>query len=161
MRSPAVRAALLIATLAGACLVESVAAMAADACSILSQTEVGALLGTPVNPGEPRGSRACVWHEQDLKLWRNLHLSFLSPAEFATAKSLNSPTPKTHEGGLGDEAVFIHPPGVIFNLVVKKGGTYFRVQARSNPQIGKNTTAMDLKDQELDRAIAHAVLKKL
>jgi hypothetical protein len=70
---------------------------------------------------------------------------------------------KTPESGVGDEAYFPKAKGMVFNLSVKKGGTYFRVMARSNPEAfaKTNTPAVDQKDREIDLAIARAIVKKL
>jgi hypothetical protein len=162
MRTNASTTAVIAAALAGVCLLGSAPARAADACATLSQAQVSALLGAPVKPGEPIGTLLCIWQAQDTKDQRNVHLSFLSEPMFEAAKKPNPLTPKTSESGLGDEAVFIHPKGMIFNLIVRKGGTRFRVQARSNPSFGGSySPEMDAKDQELDRAFARAVLKTL
>jgi hypothetical protein len=133
----ATRTLLIITTLAAAasaCLSVPTPARAANACSLLSPAEVGALLGTKFRPSEGAESRACGWTEQDSKQWRSVHLTQLSPEAFAMTKSANSPDPETRENGLGDEAVFIHPPEMIFNLLVRKGDTCLRIQARTNPK---------------------------
>jgi hypothetical protein len=163
MRTNAFKSALIVALTgtAGACLLGAPPAHAAGACALLSQEEVSALLGAPVNAGEPLGPNVCAWHERDTKNERNVHLSLLTEKMFVAAQTPNPLIPKTPETGVGDEAVFVHPKGMIFSLIVRKGGTYFRVQARSNPRFGANTPEMDSKDQELDRTIARAVLKKL
>jgi hypothetical protein len=70
---------------------------------------------------------------------------------------------KTPQAGLVEDAYFSKAKGMVFNLSVKKGATFFRVQTRSNPNafVKSNTGAVDQKDKEIDLAVARAVIKRL
>jgi hypothetical protein len=139
-----------------------------DACALLSQAEIGAMLGVVVDPGErlmPNEPRFCTWreHGKDPLKARNVRLSLLSDREYNIGKTPLPTVTRTPESGLGDEAYFSKAKGAVFNLSVKKGATCFRVQARSNPAalVKSNTDAIDQKDREIDLAVARAVIKKL
>jgi len=144
------------------------AAGSPDACALLSQAEIGAMLGVAVDPGErllPNEPRFCTWreHGKDPMKARNVRLSLLSDREYNIGKTPLPTVTRTPESGLGDEAYFSKAKGMVFNLSVRKGTTYFRVQARSNPEAfaKSNTDAIDQKDKEIDLAVARALIKKL
>jgi hypothetical protein len=144
------------------------AAAAPDACALLSQAEVGALLAVAVDPGErlmPSEPRFCTWreHGKNSTQARNIRLSLLSEREYEFGKTGLPTVTKTPQSGLGDDAYFSKAKGMVFNLSVKKGATFFRVQTRSNPNafVKSNTDAVDQKDKEIDLAVARAVIKKL
>jgi hypothetical protein len=157
--------ALLSATLPLASPV-ALAATPSDACALLTQEEVAAALGTPVDAGErlmPNEPRFCTWHEHGGKQARNVRVDFISEQQYQIGKTAIPSIVKTPESGLGDDAYFSKAKGMVFNLSIKKGGSYFRVMARSNAEAfaKSNDAALDEKDKEVDRAIARAILKKL
>ena len=126
------------------------------------------MLGVAVDPGErlmPSEPRFCTWreHGKDPMKARNVRLSLLSDREYNIGKTPLPTVTRTPESGLGDEAYFSKAKGMVFNLSVKKGGTFFRVMTRSNPQafVKANSDAVDQKDKEIDRSLAHAVIKRL
>ncbi len=142
------------------------AAASPDACSLLTQAEVGAALGVAVDPGErlsPTETRFCTWHEQGRKQSRNVRIDFITERQYEIGKTPIPNVIKTPEGGIGDEAYFSKARGMVFNLSVRKGTTYFRVMARSNAEafVKSNDAANDEKDKEIDRVIARALLRKL
>jgi hypothetical protein len=158
------RTALIALTLAAASLLQSPAGAASplDACALLTQAEVSAALGVDVDPGErlvPTEPRFCTWreHGKDERRARNVRISFLSEQDFKGGKPSHLEKTSTFETGIGDEAYFSKATGMVFLLSVRKGDTFFRVQARSNP----NARPADRKDQEIDRTLALALLKKL
>jgi hypothetical protein len=139
-----------------------------DACALLSREEVSAALGVEVDPGEhlvPTETRFCMWreHGRDQMQARNVRVSVLSQRDFNGARPSSLLPISTPESGIGDEAYFSKVRGMIFLLSVRKGDSYFRIQARSNPGSPDrvNMSAADRRDQEIDRAIARALLAKL
>jgi hypothetical protein len=166
-RVTAVLASATALCVATTCLHESRAAAASpDACAMLTAAEVGAALGVAVDAGErvtPTETRFCTWHEQGEKQNRNVRIDFISERQYEIGKTPLPNVVKTAEGGIGDEAYFSKAKGMVFNLSVKKGATYFRVMARSNADAfaKSNDATNDEKDKEIDRTIARAILKKL
>ena len=152
----------------GACLFSLQGAAASpDACALLGQAEVAAALGVAVGPGEhlmPTDTRFCSWHEQGNGQRRNVRVGVITDQQYHAGKTpISSLVVNTPEAGLGDEAYFSKAKGMVYNLTVKKGDRYFRVQARSNVDaLAKaNDAASDEEDKDIDRNIARAILKKL
>ncbi len=163
-------AILAMATALGAastCLPGAQAAAAAlDACSLLTSAEVAAALGVAVDAGErltPTETRFCTWHERGNQHGRNVRINFITQQQYEVGKTPVPNVVKTPESGIGDDAYFSKAQGMVFNLSVKKGTTYFRVMARSNPEafVKGNDSGIDENDKNIDRTIARAVLKKL
>lgn len=163
-------AVMIIATVlggAGACLIGSRAVAAPpDACAMLTQVEVATALGVAVGPGErlmPTDTRFCTWHEHGNDQRRNVRINFITQQQYEVGKTPLPNVVKTTEAGIGDEAYFSKAKGMVFNLSVKKGVTFFRVMARSNAQalVKANDEAIDAQDKDIDRTIARAILKKL
>ena len=161
---------LIIAALVGtgACLLSQQASAASpDACALLDQAEVSAALGVAVGPGErmtPTETRFCTWHEQGNDRRRNVRVSVITEQTYRVGQTpISSLVVNTPESGIGDEAYFSKSKGMVYVLSVKKGGNFFRVQARSNAEaLAKaNDAGNDDKDKEIDRAIARAIVKKL
>ena len=156
---------------AAACLVRSPSAGAAapaEACALLTQAEVSAALGVAVDAGQPLApteKRFCTWHEQgkDPLSGRNVEVNYLTDQQYERGKVPIEKVTKTPESGIGDDAYFSKAHGMVSVLSVKKGGTYFRISARTNPHAfsKSNTAENDEKDMEVDRAVARAILKKL
>ncbi len=152
---------------AGTCFYSSASIAASpDACGILTQAEMSALLGVAVAPGErimPTETRFCTWHEEGNGQRRNAKISFVSQQQYDAGKTPFPSVVTTTEAGIGDEAYFSKPKGMVNSLSVKKGSNFFRVAVRTNAEaFGKaNDAAIDAKDKDVDRAIARAVLKKL
>ena len=57
-------------------------------------------------------------------------MSLLTQQQFETGKTPLPNIPKSPESGIGDDAYFAKTPGLGYILSVKKGATYFRVEAR-------------------------------
>jgi hypothetical protein len=148
------------------------AAPAGDACKLLTTPEVAAALGVEVDPGAvrvPGHPEFCIWreHGQSNALARNVQLSLLTQQQFETGKTPLPNLPKTAESGIGDEAYFANTPGIGYILSVKKGATYFRVEARPIQGFSRKKGsdaeehALDEKFKTVERAIANDILKKL
>jgi hypothetical protein len=148
------------------------AAPGGDACKLLTTAQVSAALGVEVDPGTvrmPGHAEFCIWreHGQSEALARNVQLTLLTQQQYETGKTPLPKIPKTPESGIGDEAYFAKTPGIGYILTVKKGGNYFRVQARPIQGFSHNKgteaqeQALDEKYKSVERAIANDVLKKL
>jgi hypothetical protein len=148
------------------------AAAAADACQLLTAAQVSSALGVEVDPGTPsipNHPEHCIWreHGKEQTIAKNLQLSLLTDRQYEVGKTGLPSIPKTPESGLGDEAYFAKTPGIGLILTVKKGSTYFRVQARPIQGFSHNKgtpaqeQALDEKYKSVERTIAHEVLKKI
>jgi hypothetical protein len=119
-----------------AVLVSSPAFAAADACALITQTQVGAALEIPVDAGTPIGRpSACQWTGKG----RFATLTIIQPrGGKSPVESFNAGKASTMPGiivepvgGVGDEAYYVY-----FNtkersglgLVVKKGSTAFEIR---------------------------------
>jgi hypothetical protein len=119
-----------------AVLVYSPAFAAADACALITQTQVGAALEIPVDAGTPIGRpSACQWTGKG----RFATLTIIQPrGGKSPVESFNAGKASTMPGiivepvgGVGDEAYYVY-----FNtkersglgLVVKKGSTAFEIR---------------------------------
>jgi hypothetical protein len=138
-----------------------------NACALLTATEVSAVLGAPVDPGQPLTPtflQYCSFNETGKgATGRNTHISIIDEHKFALGKTPIAGIEKTPESGIGDEAYWTKAKGMVYNLSVKKGGNYFRVQSRTNKDAlaTSNTPALDEQDKAADRKLALEILKNL
>ena len=143
-----------------------------DACKLLTAPQVSAALGAEVDPGTvrlPGHPEYCIWreHGQSNALARNVQVSMLTQQQFEIGKTPLPNIPKSPESGIGGDAYFLKTPGVGYILSVKKGATYFRVQARPiagfshNKRSDAEEKAQDEKFKAVERAIASDIIKKL
>jgi hypothetical protein len=115
-----------------------------DACALLSQAQVSAALGVPVDAGKQIGpsSALCGWKQPNdpshtgnramLSLYRAM--GKISPAErFENGKIPMQGITKTPISGVGDEAYYIDTPGLGMGLNVKKGASVFQVRVYGFP----------------------------
>ena len=136
-----------------------------DACTLLSAAEVSAAIGAAVDSGQPLSPtlrQFCVFNEtgKPTGLGRNAQLSILDEHRFTVGKMPIGEIQKTPESGIGDDAYWIKAKGMVYILSVKKGGHYFRIQTRTNPDMSKgNTPALDEQDRAADRKLAAGILK--
>ena len=120
------------------------AASTDDACAILSQAQVSAALGVPVDAGKQIGpsSALCGWSQPNdpnhsgkrvmLSIYRTLGKS--SPVErFENGKIPMQGITKTPISGVGDDAYYIDTPGIGMGLNVKKGASSFQVRVYGFP----------------------------
>jgi hypothetical protein len=133
-----------------------------DACGLLTQAQVSAALGIDVDPGkQPIESDplSCNWREKGRGdgIARNVLVYILDAKTFDSGKQ-SSRTPKAKLSGIGDEAYLSKPARFPANLSVRKGEVYFRVMARSD---ATSISAATDHDQEIDKALAVEILKKL
>jgi hypothetical protein len=136
-------------------------AAADDACKLLTQAEINAVLGGRVGSGSSAGKTLCQWDvigDAPGRSRRTASVALLTQRAYEMAKAPASRFTKTPVSGIGDEAVFGVVPNVQATLAVKKGGLMFliRVQgfAIDQPQ------AIDLV-QLKEKTLAQEVLAKL
>jgi len=139
-----------------------------DACALLTAPQVSSVLGAVVGPGEPMmpdKPMVCTWREQGVPAGaeRNVSVSLMTSKSFEFGKTPTAVMTKTPVSGVGDEAYFTEPHGMVASLSVRKGDTCFQIRTRSNSQWAKTgkTPESEVKDHAVDRALALEILKKL
>jgi hypothetical protein len=133
---------------------------AVDACTLLTESQVSAALGIPVDAGVRPNSnepRMCNWRESHKPTGpgRNVLLTMISANEFDDLKKqpMSAPT-----SGVGDEAVTSHPMHVPPLLTVKAGTHYFQILVRSDLV---SSEEVDARDQAVEKTLAAKIIKKL
>ena len=122
-------------------------AHAADACSLLTTSQVSAAMGTPAKGPIP-GPKNCVWNTVNGKGTTYLTLRDASAYDRFKA-SAQAVGEYTAVSGLGDDAFFVAD-----NLYVKKGSNVLLLRAK----ISGNTLA---QNQALEKTIAAQAIGKL
>ena len=136
-------------------LFTAVAAMAAtdDACALVTPAQVSAAVGTTVGAGQyvtPTFKKTCTWHAQGIIVTLNLQ----DAAAFDKAKQMaNYGAKMTDVAGLGDGAYFMSMGTQQVALMVKKGGTAFKVAVYSKQPMEKL--------EAMEKAVAQQVVGKL
>ena len=139
-----------------------------DACSLLTAAQVSSALGATVGQGQPimpNNATTCTWTEQGgpPASARNVTVSLIMVKSFENGKVPFTGVTKTPVSGIGDDAYFVESKAMTAGLSVRKGDACFQVRSRSNSawfKTGK-TPASEQKDQDVDRALALEILKKL
>jgi hypothetical protein len=131
-----------------------------DACTLLTESQVSAALGIPVDAGVRPNSnepRMCNWRESHKPTGpgRNVLLTIITANQFDDLKKqpMSAPT-----GGVGDEAVTSHPMHVPPLLTVKAGTHYFQILVRSDLV---SSEEVDARDQVVEKTLAAKIVKKL
>jgi hypothetical protein len=114
------------------------AASSADPCSLLTQEQVAAVLGTNVNVGKQAATGLCEWDAPGQPFGiqgKKATIHFVTERAWGYA---NIPVPgktvtKTQVSGVGDQAVFGTTSGRLATLTVKKGDFFFVVQIYGFP----------------------------
>lgn len=121
------------------------AAPPSDACSLLTQAQVSAVLGVPVGPGQkllPNSAALCGWEVPGQKgmdrkrvvLSIYTQIGSLTPAQrFNAAKTPIKGITKEPTSGVGDDAVFVTTPGFGTGLIFRKGDAAFDLRAYGFP----------------------------
>jgi hypothetical protein len=131
----------------------------ADACALLTQSEVSDALGVKVGEGRrpvADDPRMCNWREEGKPEGpaRNVLVTLIGSKEFST--------PQAPEAGIGDEAYFTKSGRFPYRLLVRKGGNYFQIMARSAATaVNGRTEGSDDQDKTVDKTLALAILKKI
>ena len=161
MRSSKIVTAVITTVLLTLCAGSS---WATDACSLLTQAQVSAVLGVQVGPGEhivPNNTAMCGWSTpghhgpSDKKVVLSLYtqMGTRTPVDrFNTAKTPIQGVTKTPVSGIGDEAFYSTASGLGTALVVRKGNTPFHVSVNGLP-------VEQVKEKE--KTLAGEILSKL
>jgi hypothetical protein len=148
-------------------------AASGDACALLAAQQVSTVLGVQVDAGVarlPGHPEFCIWgeHGKDESVARNVRISLTDERHFELQKTMRGPKYQlTPESGIGDEAYWLHGPGLDRSLNVKEGGTVFRVEARPISGLlhkkgsDAGEQALDDKYKAAELQIAKYVLHKL
>jgi hypothetical protein len=154
--SPPLTAALLLATAAIA-PAGGQAAVATDACTLLTAAQVSNVLGTAVEAGEhivPNSVTSCGWMgpEGPSIGSKKIVLSLLSARSFEACKTPVKAVTETLAPGIGDEAYYISMPPFGTALSVRKGSAFFQLRIAGFPS-GQVRT--------LERALALRLLERV
>ena len=124
-----------------------------DPCSPVTQTEVSAVVGVTVGPGEKITPKACQW------MWTNnttstvrVTLQFLDAQDLGDMRAGLPGIKKTPISGLGDDAVYT-TVGTLTTLSVKKQSVGFVVRLYGVPG--------QPKQMAMEKTLATKVLAKL
>jgi hypothetical protein len=133
------------------------AAVAGDACTLLTAAQVSSVLGIAVEAGEhivPNSVTSCGWMGPDGSSIgsKKMVLSLLSARSFETGKTPVKGVTETLAPGIGDEAYYISMPPFGTALSVRKGGAYFQLRIAGFPSAQVRT---------LERALALRVLERV
>ena len=122
----------LILAAAAAVLAAPAHAAPSDACAVLTQAQVGAALGAPVEAGKPitpTDHKVCSWAGGKagfVTLMLQTADQFDRARQQAQTTAIGRAIPVTQVSGLGDGAMFVGL-GDNVSLVVKKGAASFKV----------------------------------
>jgi hypothetical protein len=127
-----------------------------DACSLLSQTQVGAALGVPVAAGTyvtPTFKKTCTWNATTSGGgYVTLMLQDLDAYQGGKQSGQMKSISETSISGIGDDAYFL-AVGNNVGLIVKKGNIAFKVAVYAHIPIEKK--------QAMEKALAQQVVPKL
>lgn len=149
----------IVWALGALCLLVSAHPMyaATDPCSLLTPTQVAAVLGANVGAGKSLASTVCDWTVPNQPAGvsaKKVTVTLQKPLAFSYAKApVNSKEiTKTAVTGIGDDAVYGTVAGQAATLTVKKGDVVFVVRVNGFP--------MDqLEDKE--KTLAKEIVGKL
>jgi hypothetical protein len=114
------------------------AASSADPCSLLTQQQVAAVLGTNVNVGKQAATGLCKWDVSGQPFGiqgkkATVHFVTERAWVYANIPVAGKTVTKTQVSGVGDQAVFGTTSGRLATLTVKKGDFFFVVQIYGFP----------------------------
>lgn len=114
------------------------AASAAEPCGVLTQAQVGGVLGTSVGAGEKITPTACQWmaRKPTGDAIRRLTVQFESADGYEKSKTPLPGITKTAASGIGDDA-FYTTVASLTTLTVKKGKEVFVVRLYGVPGADK------------------------
>jgi hypothetical protein len=161
----------IAALVVGAATAPSAAATPpSDACPLLTQGEVSAVVGVQVGAGShitPTYLKSCVWTPpggatvqfssvllalEDAAAWNSAKAMLAAVANSPGNKAKKSAITMTPASGIGDEAYF-SSVGSYTKLIVKKGNVSLQIEISSNAPIEKK--------RDMEKALASKVLSKL
>ena len=131
-----------LCALAACCSTSAYAAPASDACSLLSQSQVSAALGTNVEAAQRIAPRLCQWstpNQPNSMNGKKVALTISEERAFGYAKNPIVSSAKTMPAsGICDDAVYSIASGVAAgpgtSLYVRKGNSYFVVHVYGVPE---------------------------
>lgn len=133
-------------------------AASGDACSLLTQAQVSAVLGVPVDTGKrviPNSTLMCGWSEHGgpTAISKRVVLTLSTPEKFTRGKTPFQGITKVPVSGIGDDAYFVTASGLGTTLNVLKGSSAFAVSV-------KGQFSAD-KVKEFEKGLAQNVLSRL
>lgn len=139
MDSPRITALIAAAILLSMATAVASSLTGPDACAVLTASQVSAVLGVRVAPGQhvlPDAHSSCGWAAPgDPSLGaKKLVLTLMSARGFETGKTPVKSATKVAASAVGDEAYYITTPPFGTALSVKKGGSYFQVRISGFPE---------------------------
>jgi hypothetical protein len=113
-------------------------APADDACSLLTQAQVSAVLGISVEPGQrviPNSPKMCGWAGPGGPTidGKKVTLTISTPEKFDRGKTPFQGITKTPVSGIGDDAYYVTAGGFGTTLNVKKGSASFSISVGGFP----------------------------
>ncbi len=133
----------------------------ADACTLLTPAQVGAAVGVPVSEGThvtPTFVKTCTWTPSGASSVKAVTLQLQTAANYDGGKKMAQQVAPLNKGAavqsasVGDDGYY-YVAGEQVGLLVKKGGTAFKVQIYATLPVAKKE-AMEL-------TLARQVLAKL
>jgi hypothetical protein len=160
------RSKIIIAVVVGGFFVVRIGTSIAanDACSLLTEAQVSAVLGVPVGAGQHITSNnplLCGWSQSGgtTPSSKRVLVDMLAaignskPVDrFNTAKTPVEGITKTPASGIGDDAVYITTPGLGTGLMIKKGSSVIQIRVYG-------FTVEEIKEKE--KTLAMNALPKL
>jgi hypothetical protein len=125
------RACLLFSIVAISLCCSQIALGETTPCNLLTQDQVGAILGVSVGAGSPIATTGCSWSATGAAKVM-VTISFPSAKLFAGAKTPGAASAPTPVPGIGDEAFFTGVQGFM-SLWVRKGTQLLLVRAYGLP----------------------------
>ena len=101
-----------------------------DACALLTQAQVIAVLGVSVGPGQALMTKICKWSEpvRPGAPAKRVMVNLINPQAFVYAKTpVGNGIIKTEVSGIGEDAVYVSAPREPTTLTVKKSAAAFTV----------------------------------
>jgi hypothetical protein len=127
-----------------------------DACALLTQAQVSAVLGTQVEAGQrlvASSARICGWSPPGGPVidGKKVLVTLMTDRQFDLGKTPMTGITKTPVSGIGDDAYYVTAGGLGTTLSVKKGSFYVQVKVGGFP--------MDV-EKEKEKVLALEVLAK-
>ncbi len=128
-----------------------------DACTLLTQAQVGAALGVAVEPGKPivaSNPRICGWAPPGgpTITGKKLTVTLMTTKSFEAGKIPVEGIPKQPLSGVGDEAIYITTKGFGTALNVRKGNSAFQVRVGG---------FSEQQEKDIEKTLAMQILAKM
>lgn len=147
----------IIGTLLALVTSKPVRAASGDACSLLTQAQVSAALGVPVEAGKhvvPNITQMCGWSAgSSPALSKRVVLTLSTPEKFTRGKTPFQGITKVPVSGISNDAYFVTAAGLGTTLNVLKGNSAFAVSVKGVPSVEKV--------EALEKTLALEIVPKL